>query len=33
MKKQTENFPLVRFKGFSDAWEERKLGDLATSFE
>ena len=30
MKKQTENFPLVRFKGFSDAWEQRKLGEHTT---
>ena len=22
-------FPVVRFKGFTDAWEQRKLGDLA----
>ncbi|WP_238929091.1 restriction endonuclease subunit S [Lacticaseibacillus paracasei] len=26
-------FPQLRFAGFADAWEERKLGDLATSFE
>ncbi|EGO9031942.1 restriction endonuclease subunit S [Enterococcus faecalis] len=25
--------PELRFKGFTDEWEERKLGDLATSFE
>ena len=25
--------PNIRFAGFSDAWEQRKLGDLATSFE
>ncbi|MHC3903458.1 restriction endonuclease subunit S [Streptococcus thermophilus] len=25
--------PELRFKGFTDDWEERKLGDLATSFE
>ena len=21
--------PAIRFKGFSDAWEQRKLGDIA----
>src|SRR5574337_540786 len=25
--------PQLRFEGFTDDWEERKLGDLATSFE
>ncbi|WP_396443314.1 hypothetical protein [Lactococcus lactis] len=25
--------PELRFPGFTDDWEERKLGDLATSFE
>ena len=24
--------PAIRFKGFSDAWEQRKLGDVATFF-
>ena len=24
-----ENTPKIRFKGFSDAWEQRKLGDIA----
>ena len=22
------NIPKIRFKGFTDAWEQRKLGDL-----
>ena len=26
-------FPEIRFKGFTDSWEQRKLGDLASSFE
>ncbi|MDI9590927.1 MAG: restriction endonuclease subunit S [Acidobacteriota bacterium] len=25
--------PAVRFKGFTDPWEQRKLGDIAVSFE
>jgi type I restriction enzyme S subunit len=25
--------PELRFAGFADDWEERKLGDLATIFE
>ena len=27
--KNGENFPEIRFKGFTDAWEQRKLGDIA----
>ena len=27
------NKPAVRFQGFSDAWEQRKLKDIASSFE
>ena len=27
------NIPKIRFKGFTDAWEQRKLGEMATSFE
>ena len=26
-------FPEIRFKGFTDSWEQRKLGDVASSFE
>ncbi|MCE2321580.1 restriction endonuclease subunit S [Streptococcus thermophilus] len=29
----SKKVPELRFKGFTDDWEERKLGDLATSFE
>lgn len=29
MSKDTRNVPALRFKGFSDAWEKRKLGELA----
>ena len=28
--KNGSNVPEIRFKGFSDAWEQRKLGDVAT---
>ena len=27
------NTPNIRFKGFTDDWEQRKLGDIATSFD
>lgn len=29
MSKDTRNVPALRFKGFSDAWEKRKLGEIA----
>ena len=28
--KNGSQFPKIRFKGFTDAWEQRKLGDIAT---
>ena len=28
--KNGEKFPEIRFKGFTEAWEQRKLGDIAT---
>ena len=28
-----EKVPRIRFKGFTDAWEQRKLGEVARSFE
>ena len=28
-----ENKPNIRFKGFTDAWEQRKLGEISSSFE
>ena len=28
--KNGNQFPEIRFKGFTDAWEQRKLGDIAT---
>ncbi|EBF5129463.1 restriction endonuclease subunit S [Listeria monocytogenes] len=28
MKKLEKSVPVIRFKGFSDAWEQRKLGEL-----
>ncbi|ODJ75538.1 restriction endonuclease subunit S [Brochothrix thermosphacta] len=31
--KNGETVPELRFSGFTNEWEERKLGDLATSFE
>ena len=27
------NTPNIRFKGFSEDWEQRKLGDVSASFE
>ena len=30
--KDGENFPEIRFPGFTNAWEQRKLGDISTSF-
>lgn len=32
MTKKTDT-PAIRFKGFSDAWEQRKLNDIATMYE
>ena len=29
---ESENVPAVRFKGYEDAWEQHKLGDVATEF-
>ena len=29
-KSETERKPTLRFKGFTDPWEQRKLGDIAT---
>ena len=26
------NKPSIRFKGFTDAWEQRKLGDIVSRF-
>ena len=31
--KNDSKFPEIRFRGFTDAWEQRKLGDLSSSFE
>ena len=31
--KEGEVFPEIRFAGFADPWEQRKLGELADSFE
>ena len=31
--KNGETVPEIRFKGFTDAWEQRKLGEIACSFE
>ena len=30
--KTKSKIPALRFKGFTDAWEQRKLGELTTSF-
>jgi len=31
--KKGEKFPEIRFEGFTDAWEQRKLGEICDSFE
>lgn len=31
--KKGENYPEIRFSGFTEAWEQRKLGELAYTFE
>ena len=31
--KKGEKVPEIRFKGFTDAWEQRKFGEMASSFE
>lgn len=31
--KNGSKFPEIRFKGFTDAWEQRELGDIADDFE
>ena len=30
--KNSSNIPEIRFKGFTDAWEQRKLGDIGNTF-
>ena len=30
--KDDEKIPEIRFEGFTDAWEQRKLGDIGTTF-
>ncbi|EAD3183447.1 restriction endonuclease subunit S, partial [Listeria monocytogenes] len=32
MKKLEKSVPVIRFKGFSEAWEQRKLGDLVVDY-
>ncbi|EIU7103517.1 restriction endonuclease subunit S, partial [Listeria monocytogenes] len=29
MRNLEKSMPVIRFKGFSEAWEQRKLGDIA----
>lgn len=29
MKKETKKAPTIRFRGFTDDWEQRKLGEIA----
>ncbi|RHA77517.1 restriction endonuclease subunit S [Eubacterium ventriosum] len=31
--KNGEKFPEIRFKGFTEAWEQRKLGDIITEYK
>ena len=33
MKKDERRAPILRFKGFSDDWEQRKLGEMSLSFD
>lgn len=33
MRKETKKAPTIRFRGFTDDWEQRKLGELSSSFE
>ena len=33
MSKDAKNVPALRFKGYYDAWEKRKYGDIAKSFQ
>jgi len=33
MHSKVENVPAIRFKGFKDVWVQRKLGDIAETFE
>ncbi|WP_205688494.1 restriction endonuclease subunit S, partial [Enterococcus quebecensis] len=33
MKDEEKNIPVLRFDGFFDDWEQRKLGEIAESFE
>lgn len=33
MKKETKKAPIIRFRGFTDDWEQRKLGEMAESFQ
>lgn len=32
MKKLEQRVPNLRFKGFTNDWEQRKLGEISTSF-
>ncbi|MES5422289.1 restriction endonuclease subunit S, partial [Lacticaseibacillus paracasei] len=32
MSKDARNVPALRFKGYSDAWEKRKLGETNSYF-
>ena len=31
-KKSLKNIPLIRFKGFSNEWEQRQLGELGETY-
>ena len=33
MTKEMKNTPTIRFKNFTDAWEQRKLKDVFTSLQ
>ena len=32
MKKETKKAPIIRFRGFTDDWEQRKLGEIGSTF-
>lgn len=33
MKKETKKAPTIRFRGFTDDWEQRKLGECCQEFK
>ena len=33
MSEETKKAPAIRFQGFSDAWEQRKLSEIADCYD